>query len=443
MIVSRKSIRNNHFRYMYSHSSFCNVRFTNTINRINKTTKAPLFGPARCPVYLCLPWKGQESTKVTVCSAVKSVVRRTYYAVQFVPVFTTMRAFMVRKDVLPALHLSHLIYNFECRQCASRYVGRTVQHLNARIKQHTPRHILPPCAQQQRPKRGRPRKQPLPTQLADPGSQTVLAPPSLVAVVEEGGRGGSSGRLVSPPLLLASVVPSSVPPAALAGVVPLAVPVPLPPPDPPPSALAVVELASDRPRATPTVALTLQLPTQKDPPCVSAAPTPSPTMQSTTTTTNPPSKPTSERPRRSTANYNRSYALKGQGRKEGRDSRVTAESRTKSGGIKERAQRKRMMGRTVKGATSRRATIVVIVRVPVRMLVLCVGFVGSKSSVYNHLLASPDCCNSYSDSSFTVLCRGRHGYGLQLKVLEAICQRLYKPNLCVQKDSIIGLKLFK
>ena len=25
-----------HFRYMYSHSSFCNVRFTNTINRIDK-----------------------------------------------------------------------------------------------------------------------------------------------------------------------------------------------------------------------------------------------------------------------------------------------------------------------------------------------------------------------------------------------------------------------
>ena len=52
-------------------------------------------------------------------------------------------------------------------------------------------------------------------------------------------------------------------------------------------------------------------------------------------------------------------------------------------------------------------------------------FRGSKSSVYNHLLASPDCCNSYSDSSFTVLCRGCHGYGLQLKVLGAIYQRLY------------------
>ena len=48
-------------------------------------------------------------------------------------------------------------------------------------------------------------------------------------------------------------------------------------------------------------------------------------------------------------------------------------------------------------------------------------FRGSKSSVYNPLLASLDCCNSYSDSSFTVLCRGGHGYGLQLNILEAIC----------------------
>ena len=122
--------------------------------------------------------------------------------------------------------------------------------------------MLPLCAQQQRLKRGRPRKQPLPTQLADPGSQTVLAPPPLVAVVEEGGRGGLSSRLVSPPLLLPSVVPSSVPQPALAGVVLLAVPVPLPP-DPPPSALEAVELASDRPRATPTVALTFIIPTHQ------------------------------------------------------------------------------------------------------------------------------------------------------------------------------------
>ena len=298
-------------------------------------------------------------------------------------------------EVLPALHLSHLIYNFECRQCASRYVGRTVQHLNARIKQHTPRHILPPCAQQ-RPKRGQPRKQPLPTQLADPGSQTVLTPPSQVAEVEEGGRFGSSGRLVSQPLPLQSVVPSSVPPEALAGVVPLAVPVPLPPPDPLPSALAAVELASDRPRSTPTVALTLQLPTQKDPPCVSAAPTPSPTMQSTATTTNPPSKPTIERPRRSTANYNRSYALNGQGRKEGRDSRVMAESRSMDQVRRDNRESAEEAddGKDGEGINESESDDGSDGESAGENVSVVHRFRGSKSSVYNHLLASPDCCNS-------------------------------------------------
>ncbi|XP_065198833.1 ankyrin repeat domain-containing protein 17-like [Sycon ciliatum] len=34
-------------------------------------------------------------------------------------------------------------------------------------------------------------------------------------------------------------------------------------------------------------------------------------------------------------------------------------------------------------------------------------------------------------------------YGAELQVLEAVCQRIHKPNLCVQKDSVITLKLFK
>ena len=100
------------------------------------------------------------------------------------------------------------------------------------------------------------------------------------------------------------------------------------------------------------------------------------------------------------------------------------------------------MERTAEGAVSRRAVMGVMVRVPVRVLVLCVGFVVA-SLQCTIIAASPDCCGAYSDSSFTVLCRGCHGYGLQLKVWEAIYQRLYKPKLCVQKDSIIGLKLFK
>ena len=62
-------------------------------------------------------------------------------------------------------------------------------------------------------------------------------------------------------------------------------------------------------------------------------------------------------------------------------------------------------------------------------------FSSRTSSVYNHLLASPDRCDSYSDSCFTVLCRGCQCCGLQLKVLKAIYQPLYKPNnyMCTER----------
>ena len=69
----------------------------------------------------------------------------------------------------------------------------------------------------------------------------------------------------------------------------------------------------------------------------------------------------------------------------------------------------------------------------------CVRPSRDKSSVYNHLVSSTDCCRTYSDSCFSVLCRARHGYLLQLQVLEAVCQRIHKPNLCVQKDTVMLL----
>ena len=137
---------------------------------------------------------------------------------------------------------------------------------------------------------------------------------------------------------------------------------------------------------------------------------------------------TTERPRRSTANYNRSYALDGQGRKKGRDCRVAAKSRSMDqvrrnnresaeeaddGQDGEGSNESERDDGSYRGSAGENVSVVR-------------RFRGSKSSVYNYLLASPDCCNSYADSSFTILCRGRHGYGLQLKVLKAIYQRLYK-----------------
>ena len=109
------------------------------------------------PVYLCLPWKG-ESVSRMVQRRVKSAVESNYHNVHIRFIYSTVRAFTVRKDVLPTGQLSKLIYHFECRQCESRYVGRTLQHLDARIRQHAPLHLIPQHARSTRPRRGRPAK---------------------------------------------------------------------------------------------------------------------------------------------------------------------------------------------------------------------------------------------------------------------------------------------
>jgi len=85
-------------------------------------------------------------------------IRTAFPGLRLITVYNTPRAFTIRKDVLPTSYLSRLTYLFECRQCASRYVGRTLQYLNARVRQHVPLHLLPQSAKTSRPKRGRPRK---------------------------------------------------------------------------------------------------------------------------------------------------------------------------------------------------------------------------------------------------------------------------------------------
>ena len=53
-------------------------------------------------------------------------------------VVTTLKAFSGReKDVLPTTSRSSIIYEFTCR-CDRTYVGKTIQLLGERIKQHIP-----------------------------------------------------------------------------------------------------------------------------------------------------------------------------------------------------------------------------------------------------------------------------------------------------------------
>ena len=56
------------------------------------------------------------------------------------------------QNVLPALQKSNVIYQFSCH-CDSRYVGRTSQKLQDRIKQHVPKFIRSCSSSQKRLRR--------------------------------------------------------------------------------------------------------------------------------------------------------------------------------------------------------------------------------------------------------------------------------------------------
>ena len=80
---------------------------------------------------------------VTLLSCIFHVPRqRCYFAVEPCIVYTTRQLLPVaKKDVLPAFPQSNIVYQFLCH-CDSRYVGRTSQRLQQRIKQHAPKTIL-------------------------------------------------------------------------------------------------------------------------------------------------------------------------------------------------------------------------------------------------------------------------------------------------------------
>ena len=59
-------------------------------------------------------------------SRVRSIVRRAFYDVNVVTVYNIRRAFTVMKDVPPTNLLSKVVYSFECRQCDSWYIGKTL-----------------------------------------------------------------------------------------------------------------------------------------------------------------------------------------------------------------------------------------------------------------------------------------------------------------------------
>ena len=105
-------------------------------------SRDPFIGPSRCPVFIRLPWLGSTPAGLLE-GKIKKAVRVAYFAARVQFVYSTARAFRLPKDRLPTPFMSNVIYEFECRCCGCRYVGRTSQHLIARVKQHVPRYLLP------------------------------------------------------------------------------------------------------------------------------------------------------------------------------------------------------------------------------------------------------------------------------------------------------------
>ena len=104
-----------------------------------KFQKDPIEGPQRCPVYLKLPWIGE--TSVIFEKKIKSNILNCFSTVQPRVIFSTRRILpAIHKDVLPAYQQSMVVYQYVCR-CECRYVGRTSQRLQDRIRQHVPKTI--------------------------------------------------------------------------------------------------------------------------------------------------------------------------------------------------------------------------------------------------------------------------------------------------------------
>ena len=107
--------------------------------KIEEFKLPPKEGPEKCPAYLKLPWIGNISTKFE--NQCKTAVSSCFGAVKLRVVFFTRKMFpTVRKDVVPTKQRSMVVYQYVCR-CDCRYVGRTSQRLQDRIKQHIPKAI--------------------------------------------------------------------------------------------------------------------------------------------------------------------------------------------------------------------------------------------------------------------------------------------------------------
>jgi len=109
--------------------------------KLQQLNSNPVHTVKKCPVYLHIPWIGNISTRFE--KQITSAVKRCFFSVEPHVVFMTRQLLpAAKKDVLPSHHQNNVIYQFVCH-CDSRYryISRTSQRLEERIKQHIPKLI--------------------------------------------------------------------------------------------------------------------------------------------------------------------------------------------------------------------------------------------------------------------------------------------------------------
>ena len=113
-----------------------------------QTNSNPVHTVEKCPVYLHISWIENVSMKFE--KQITTAVKRCFFSIEARVIFTTRQLLpATKKDMLPFHHYSNVIYQFVCH-CDSRYVGRTSQRLEERIKQQVPRLIANPLASHNR-----------------------------------------------------------------------------------------------------------------------------------------------------------------------------------------------------------------------------------------------------------------------------------------------------
>ena len=104
--------------------------------KLSTWSSEKVFGPKNCPVYIRLPYIGDVSYKFE--GQIRKAIDRCHSTVDFRAIFEPHRMLpKVQKDVVPAINLSNIVYEFTF-ECDAHYVGRTSQRLVDRMRQHIP-----------------------------------------------------------------------------------------------------------------------------------------------------------------------------------------------------------------------------------------------------------------------------------------------------------------